>query len=51
MRSFLNLLAVIGFVKGHLELPGTTAGGWMQAALAWVLFVAVFHLTTRQQRA
>jgi hypothetical protein len=46
-----NFMAVIGFVRHHIELPGTTARGWLQAALAGALFVAVFHLTTRRQRA
>jgi hypothetical protein len=46
-----NLLAVIGFVKNHIEPPGTTAAGWLQAALACALFVVVFGLTTRRQRA
>lgn len=46
-----NLMAVVGFVKNRIDLPGTTTAGWLQAALACVLFVAVFRLTTRGQRA
>ena len=46
-----NVMAVIGFVRHHIELPGTTAGGWWQAALAGALFVAVLHLATRWHRA
>jgi len=46
-----NLMAVIGFVKNGIELPGTIAAGWLQATLACVLFVAVVRLTTRRQRA
>lgn len=46
-----NLMAVIGFVKNGIELPGTIASGWLQAAFACVLFVAVVRLTTRRQRA
>ena len=42
-----NLLAVIGFVRNRIELPGTTAVGWREAALAGAVFVMVFTLTTR----
>jgi len=45
------LMAVVGFAKNHIELPGTTAAGWLQAALACVLFVVVFSLTTRRHGA
>lgn len=46
-----NLMAVIGFVKNGIELPGTIAAGWLQAALACVLFVVVVRSMTRWQRA
>lgn len=46
-----NLMALVGFVKHHLELPGTAAAGWVQAALACGVFVVVFSLTTYRQRA
>ncbi len=46
-----NMLAVIGFVKNGIPLPGTSAAGWFQAALACVLIVTVLHLMARRQRA
>ena len=45
-----NFMAVIGFVRHHIELPGTAAGGWLQAAFAFALFVVVFRLVTRGHR-
>lgn len=45
-----NLMAIVGFLRNHIDLPGTTAAGWLQAALACVLFVIVLRLTTCRQR-
>lgn len=43
-----NFMAMIGFVKNQIALPGTTSAGWMHAAVACVLFALVFGLTVRE---
>jgi hypothetical protein len=40
--AFNNVMAVVGFAQGRIELSGTPAVGWLQAILAFVAFTLVF---------
>ena len=44
-----NLLAMVGFVRNGLSLPGTTAEGWGHAALACLVFVVVVRVVLRSR--
>ena len=46
---FNNFMAMIGFLKNQIDLPGTTSTGWMHAVVACVLFALVFRLTARER--
>ena len=45
--AFNNVMAVVGFAQGRIELSGTLAVGWLQAILTFVVFTLVFGKVRR----
>ena len=48
--AFNNVMAVVGFAQGGIELSGTPAVGWLQAILALLVFSLVFSKVRRRRR-
>src|SRR5262245_35407577 len=43
-----NVMALVGFLKNAVDLPGSATAGWLRAAAALALFAIVFHLVRRR---
>ena len=47
--AFNNVMAVVGFARNRIELPGTAVVGWLEATLALVMFTIVFSGVRRRK--
>ena len=48
--AFNNVMAVVGFAQGGIALSGTSAVGWLQAILAFLVFTLVFSKVLTVER-